>query len=876
MVFDVIIGRSKHDVAKFGKEGTVLVGKQYVKMGQTTSLSNPVYLDVAGAHVVFIVGKRGSGKCLHGDSLITLSDGSQAKIKDLEDNHNNLFTLDSNLKIKEGTKSNFYKRPVGKLLELKFRSGKNIKVTPEHPLLTVKGWLPAEKLHLGSRIATPRKLEVFGENSMKECEIKLLAYLIAEAHLGNRFVLFSNGDQKIINDFNYSIKDFDVNLRVNQHVGEQGFRVSQIKKKFKHLGARNQKGQFIEPPTWDHSSIRNWPEGFNLYGTTSLNKFIPQEIFKLPKHQLSLFLNRLFSCDGTIYEKSGHWFVSYCSSSNQLILQVQHLLLRFGVVSKIRKKIIQDKFEANELEIYGEGVSQYLQEIGFYGKKEERAAQAIKESIRIVRNPNVDTIPKEIWDIYRPNNWAEIGRGVGYAHPKALRESVKYSPSRQKLLQIARLDESDLLAKFANSDIFWDEIISLNVLEGNFEVYDLTVPETHNFVANDIIVHNSYTMGAIAEGLADLPPEIKQNLSIILLDTMGIYWTMKYPNFQDAELVKQWGFSPKALDVKIYTPSGFYYKYKEEGIPTDFPFSIRPIDVDPNDWCQAFSISPNSAEGVLITKVVQDLKKKDSYSMDDLISAVVTDTESEKVVRNVVTNEYKKAKGWEIFSKEGTPLKDIIAGGQVTVLDVSPYATMSSGWEIKALVVGLISRTLFNQRMLARKSEEFKTVDAAMHYFSKDVEEKMQDPLVWIAIDEAHELLPHDGKTAASDALITILREGRQPGISLILATQQPAKIHTDVMTQSDTVLAHRLTARMDVDALGMLTQSYMKTGLEREIDMLPRLKGAAVIFDDANERIFPVQMRPRFTWHGGGSPIAIKEKKEFFGKGLKELRDLE
>ena len=229
----------------------------------------------------------------------------------------------------------------------------------------------------------------------------------------------------------------------------------------------------------------------------------------------------------------------------------------------------------------------------------------------------------------------------------------------------------------------------------------------------------------------------------------------------------------------------------------------------------------------------------------------------------------------EIFSKEGTPLKEIVASGQVTVLDVSPYATMASGWEIKALVVGLICRNLFNQRMLARKTEEFKSVDAAMHYFSKEVKEKMQDPLVWVAIDEAHEMLPREGKTAASDALITILREGRQPGISLILATQQPAKIHTDVMTQSDTVIAHRLTAKMDTEALGMLMQSYMRSGLDEEINMLPRLKGAAVLFDDANERLFPVQMRPRFTWHGGGSPMAIREKKDYFGKMNEQLKDL-
>ena len=383
----------------------------------------------------------------------------------------------------------------------------------------------------------------------------------------------------------------------------------------------------------------------------------------------------------------------------------------------------------------------------------------------------------------------------------------------------------------------------------------------------------SYTMGSIAEGLADLPEEIKQNLSIILLDTMGIYWTMKYPNYQDAEITKKWGFEPKGLDVKIYTPTGFYYKYKEEGIPTDFPFSLRPIDVDPLDWTNAFQMNANSAEGVLITKVDQELKiKEKSYSMDELIELVKKDKESDTVTVNVVVNEFKKAKGWKIFSKEGTPLKDLVAGGQVTVLDVSPYATMASGWEIKALVVGLISRTLFNQRLLARKTEEFKTVDTSMHYFSHEKDTKMKEPLVWLAIDEAHELLPKEGKTAASDALITILREGRQPGISLILASQQPGKIHTDVMTQSDTVLAHRLTARMDVEALQQLTQSYMQEGLEQAIDHLPRLKGSAVIFDDANERIFPIQMRPRFTWHGGSSPTAIKEKKEDYDKMLKEI----
>jgi len=140
-------------------------------------------------------------------------------------------------------------------------------------------------------------------------------------------------------------------------------------------------------------------------------------------------------------------------------------------------------------------------------------------------------------------------------------------------------------------------------------------------------------------------------------------------------------------------------------------------------------------------------------------------------------------------------------------------------------------------------------------------------PLVWLVIDEAHEFLPRDEKdaNAATQPLITIMREGRQPGISLMLASQQPGKIHTDVMTQSDIVLSHRITARMDVEALGLLTQSYMREGLTQAVDDLPRVKGAGVIFDDSNEKLYPMRVRPRFTWHGGEAPSAVKIKKKEF-----------
>ena len=60
--------------------------------------------------------------------------------------------------------------------------------------------------------------------------------------------------------------------------------------------------------------------------------------------------------------------------------------------------------------------------------------------------------------------------------------------------------------------------------------------------------------------------------------------------------------------------------------------------------------------------------------------------------------------------------------------------------------------------------------------------------------------------------------------------------------------------------------QSYMREGLDKHLNNLPGLSGSAVVFDDVNERIYPMRVRPRLTWHGGSAPSAMRGeiKKEF------------
>ncbi len=386
------------------------------------------------------------------------------------------------------------------------------------------------------------------------------------------------------------------------------------------------------------------------------------------------------------------------------------------------------------------------------------------------------------------------------------------------------------------------------------------------FVAGKRGGGKSYTLGVIAEGMASLPEHIRRNLSILLLDTMGIYWTMKYPNQKERELVEKWGLEPQAMDVTIFTPHGFYTKAKAEGIPTDREFAIKPSELLGSDWVTTFSLKEHSPAAVLIERTIHTLKEESGeFTVNDILSAVKTTRDADKNTKIAVTNLFATAKGWGLFSAEGTPLSELAKPGQVTVLDLSAYATEEHGWEIKSLVTGIVSQKLFLERMQARKEEEFKQVDRDVNFLVEDETVEQRFPLVWLVLDEAHEFLPNRGKTLATDPLVTILREGRQPGISLVLASQQPGKIHTDVMTQSDVIISHRITAKIDTDALGLLMQSYLRKGLDELLDTLPRTPGAALILDDTNEKMFPIQVRPRQTWHGGESPTALKKEKELF-----------
>tara|TARA_Y100000310_G_scaffold116790_1_gene115481 strand:- start:6598 stop:7908 length:1311 start_codon:yes stop_codon:yes gene_type:complete len=374
----------------------------------------------------------------------------------------------------------------------------------------------------------------------------------------------------------------------------------------------------------------------------------------------------------------------------------------------------------------------------------------------------------------------------------------------------------------------------------------------------------SYTLGVIAEELSNLPKEISQNIASLIFDTMGIYWTMKFPNEKDKELLYEWNLKSKKLPVKIFVPFGHYEKYLEKRIPVDKKFALDVSELNSEDWIITFGLDMINPVAVLIERTLSKLKEQGKFGIEKIIESLEKDEKASEEIKSASVGLFEAAKTWGIFAEKGikaTKINDLISGGTTSILDLSVYNSIGL-FNVRALVISLISRKIFNQRMEARKKEEIKSLAKGFDFLSS--EEKKETPLVWFFIDEAHEFLPLNGKTVATDALVQLLREGRQPGISLVLATQQPGQIHRDVMTQSDIVVSHRVTSLPDLEALNYIMQSYFLENIKKYMDDLPNLKGSAIVLDDNSERIYPMRIRPRFTWHGGEAPTAIKAEKKF------------
>lgn len=583
---DAILGRSYSAIEKYGAKGTAYIGKVVMSAGENPVLGRKVVMDVAEPHLILICGKRGGGKCVVGDTLIRMEDGALVPIKDLKFDSRKVLCVTKAGSLVAAPKDDFFVRTVSKIFEITLNSGKKIKLTPEHPLLTKTGWKPVQEIPVGTLLATPNLENYFTQNK---------------------------------------------NVQKNR------------------------------------------------------------------------------------------------TSTMQLVSSTA-----FGII--------------------------------------------------------------------------------------------------------------------------WDQLVEIKTIEGETEVFDISVPEHHNFVANDIIIHNSYTLCVMLEELARQPPELRSRISVIAIDTVGIFWTLKIPNKTEAQALFDWGLQPEATNAKVLVPAGKIDFYKKNDIPVDGVFTLKVSELDGVEWLALFKLTWKDADGVLLTRIVELVKERlgSYYAIDDLIRAVQNDTESELVTRQAVVSRLKAAKTWGLLEKDGTKISELARPGQTTIIDVSAYRQAIGMEGTRDIIVALIGKKLFEDRMLFRKEEEAKLIKGEAR------ESKM--PIVWMLVDEAHMFMPRDEENIALEVLLEWVRVGRQPGLSLVLATQRPEKLHPDAISQADIFISHRMTSQIDIEAVSSLRPTYMTQSLDKLYGDMPRGKGFALIIDDNTEKIWNVRIRPRFSWDGGVTATAFRD----------------
>jgi len=405
---------------------------------------------------------------------------------------------------------------------------------------------------------------------------------------------------------------------------------------------------------------------------------------------------------------------------------------------------------------------------------------------------------------------------------------------------------------YKNSGLIGKQIV------GTGEDMHLTIPIYFDFSKPHVVLicgkrgtGKSYAAGIILEEFLLLEENFRKKLSFIVFDPIGIYWSMKFPNKEQENLLKEWKLEAKGFEdkIQVFVPSGLKEEYKKAKIPIDKEIKISLNQFSPEDWIFSFNLKRFSKEAINFERIYNSLLLKEiPFDLNDLKNEILKDKEIDEISRKFLLSLIETAKSWGVFSKEGISIKEIATPGKISVIDFSRIK--KSPWIVRNLIASWISKNVYLERVLFRKEEEIAKIEG------KKLESYF--PLTWLVLEEAHNFCPSEGYTLSLDPILTIAKQGREPGIGLITITQMPNKIHSEILSQTDIIISFRLTNKQDIQALNSIMQIYVKKTLEQSFNELPKEPGAALILDDNLEKIFKVKIRPRISWHAGGTATLI------------------
>ena len=436
---------------------------------------------------------RESG-CLTGDTTVLRADtGAPVTFDELMRNGWNdvlVWSLDDRRQFVPAPVTNVFESGTKEVFRLRLASGREVKATANHPFLTFSGWTPLGELGVGDRLAIPRRIPAPMAVGLgwSEHRLGLLAHLIGDGcAIKKQPVHYTSNDPE--------------NLEFVETAADAEFAITPRR---------------VAQQTWWHvylpapvhcthgrgNPIHDWFRELGIEYRGAHDKRLPSALFAASDEEICLFLKHLWATDGCVWLPRGKSAakVYYASSSRELADGVAHLLARLGIVARIRQ-VEKAAYAPGYHVIVADASSlrTFCKRVGVHGRRGQTARELGALLAGRPTNTNVDTVPLGVWDLVKSERVRaglterefQTAIGTNYCGTTL----YKSCPSRERLMRCADALNSEALREIASSDVFWDKVISIEPL-GAQPVYDATVKETHNFVANGINLHNSIEQDA--------------------------------------------------------------------------------------------------------------------------------------------------------------------------------------------------------------------------------------------------------------------------------------------------------------------------------------------------------------------------------------------
>ena len=436
-------------------------------------------------------------ECVPGDTLVCLADGSRVPIRELVGRQPEVWALDERRQLVAAKSDLVWSVGMRAVRRVHLASGRSLRATGAHRLLTGSGWKTLDELAPGDRMALAHRLpgptataEDAPAADWPDHALVLLGHLVGDgSYLKGQPMRYTTASQANSDAVRAAAEAFG--CTVSRHEGRGNW----------HQLVISGNGD-----RWHPAGVGAWLRGLGIFGQRSHEKHLPPSVFRLPDERLALLLRHLWATDGCISLRGagsrGASRIYFSTCSRLLADDVAALLLRFGIVARLRTTNPSKGRPVHSVDVSGaRDQLQFLDAIGAFGPR-EAPALALRERLRsIVANSNVDTLPAEVMAETR----AEMRRqGVTTRAMAAMRGTsygggshFAFAPSRETLADYARLLDSEALRAHVDADVFWDRVVAVDPPgEELEEVFDLTVPGPANWLADGIVSHNS---GAIEQ-----------------------------------------------------------------------------------------------------------------------------------------------------------------------------------------------------------------------------------------------------------------------------------------------------------------------------------------------------------------------------------------